>query len=272
MLSGFLLLGGAKILGFVLVEVFWRFVLMEVKVCHALLMLERFVCVESDVVTNLGYLFELKFICPSVEFCCSRQGIWFRKIEGVAEISSWVTCGVVSTILLLWRSIVSGLWIISLGWASICSFGEKLSVSHLRFAKLRPKTSSFLSLAIGSNRLETCPSIDCVCCTWGCVCRQFLPYLFTILSIGGKSSFVNHLLYGPLFLLCWLPPLCSSSASFSSLICWGWSRIEVFLGRPIGCFCGLSFSKFLWISTASFKMSIYFARISSFSPCVIVWI
>ena len=61
---------------------------MEVKVCHALLMLERFVCVESDVVTNLGYMFELKFICPSVELCCSRQGIWFRKIERVAEISS----------------------------------------------------------------------------------------------------------------------------------------------------------------------------------------
>ena len=41
---------------------------MEVKVCHALLMLERFVCVESDVVTSLGYLFELIFICPYVEF------------------------------------------------------------------------------------------------------------------------------------------------------------------------------------------------------------
>jgi len=40
---------------------------MEVKVCHALLMLEKIVCVENDVVTNLGYLFEPRFICPSVE-------------------------------------------------------------------------------------------------------------------------------------------------------------------------------------------------------------
>ena len=39
-----------------------------VKVSHALLMLEIFVCVESDVVTNLGYLFKPRFIYPSVEF------------------------------------------------------------------------------------------------------------------------------------------------------------------------------------------------------------
>lgn len=39
-----------------------------VKVCHALLILERFVCVGSDVVTNLGYLVEPRFICPSVKF------------------------------------------------------------------------------------------------------------------------------------------------------------------------------------------------------------